>query len=537
MNKITLEPSNYKLTGNLLFITAAAMIIMAGCNPYPDIELQDNYGIQNKNTMTVYVPSFGNEELEDTYARVMCLDLQSRGYKVINANKELEANRDHIVFTDPRQTADSLIKKSYLPVSDIIVIVKTKMDTIPFITEISEQATVYTNIVTAKGYTGKVLSSEVAFYDKSINDPIMSFSASDTSIFLIENGLTYTEYPWMIAARQLENKLRRIEPCRNDNSAEPTNIYKIDLWVDKSYRDAFSTTYKDRLQRRFTYVNDILRNQLGIELVISEIKEWDSQFNTSLERTLERLNAAPNKNRNTFRIGITLNKNLKRNWTNKSNLGLAYPFTTDAIITAEPSFPGLGEWNSIKEAITLAHEIGHLFGAIHVTDIKSIMYPLSGSLEYEFDDLNKKIVERTKYNFMKNDKEFHLKNYANDLTEIIKTYPKNTVPVLHAIAAVFMNLYIDNSFQLQTSENLSEFITKIIPDSVYAFSVAGLIEYKLNKLNEARKFFTRAVEMNPEFAEAQWYFADILKKLGEDIEAELHREIAKPYVKYWVLDD
>jgi len=70
---------------------------------------------------------------------------------------------------------------------------------------------------------------------------------------------------------------------------------------------------------------------------------------------------------------------------------------------------------------------------------------------------------------------------------------------------------------------------------VCALAASAYFEYKLNYLTVAEDLFSRAVKIDPDFAEAQWYLGVILKKLGKDTEAEIHHKIAKPFVKYWVL--
>jgi tetratricopeptide (TPR) repeat protein len=516
-------------------------MFLAGCTPsstFTVTELNKNYKFQDKNIITVYVDSPGNENLEDIYARVMCLDLQSRGYKVINANKELKAHNDSISWTGHRQTADSLLNKKYLPLSDIIVMVNTKWDSIPFVTKISEESTVWGTWVSTRQLTVGKLTTQVAYYDRMLREPVMSFSAVDTTHLMIEKegkDIYYPEFHWMVIARQLTSNTESIPICNNDNIPLAIHKFKVSFLVDKSYRNVFSQNWADQLRLRVVYANDILRTQLGIELAITEIKAWDSEFSNSLESTLAKLHRIYNPNPDVIRIGITLDKKLKAIRSDRAYLGLAYPLQTDAIISAQPTFPGLRLWGPLEEAITLAHEVGHLFGAVHVTNANSVMYPSSSTLAYEFDDVNLKIINYMKNDFMKADKEQLMKDYSKELIEIKNESAKNTFPVLAAIAAGFTNLFMGD-VQFENPEKLSASLFKIIPDSVYSLAAAGCIRYRQNYLADATKFLTRAVELNPEFAEAQWYLGSTLKKLGNNQAADLHSELAKPYVKFWVID-
>jgi len=46
--------------------------------------------------------------------------------------------------------------------------------------------------------------------------------------------------------------------------------------------------------------------------------------------------------------------------------------------------------------VTLIHEIGHLFGAIHVTDRSSIMYPVAEFDARFFDSWNRQVLALTR---------------------------------------------------------------------------------------------------------------------------------------------
>jgi tetratricopeptide (TPR) repeat protein len=299
----------------------------------------------------------------------------------------------------------------------------------------------------------------------------------------------------------------------------------------------FPNSWKDRLRLRILYANDILSQQFGVELSVIEFVEWNSFCEITLDQSLQKLSKYNNHDQLTLQIGITLDKKLKWNWINKSQLGLAYLLGTDLVITAQPSFPSIGQsWNSIEEAITLVHEVGHILGAIHVPDRNSIMYPSAGYLCYEFDEMNSQLINITKTDFLNDDYNERLKSYSEQLVQM-KDFPSpNSTPILSPIARIIYFKELKDSDKIEDYEKLNSYIADIVADSVYALAVTGLIELKTEKYEEAKSRFTKVLELNPDFAEVQYYLSLVLRKQGETEEADKYYELSKPYRKLWILD-
>ncbi|MFC2094386.1 M12 family metallo-peptidase [Bacteroidota bacterium] len=493
------------------------LIFCNGCSSsIPTIELKESYGFSNKEEISLYVIPSDNQILDETYSRVLQLDLQSRGYKIINVNQLLIINSDLITGANHRQIADLLLVKKDLPFSDVIVVAQPEWDSVYFATDLREK---YTSRGILTRYYGKevlTLSSEVAFYDRSIRQPIKSFSALDTCRVyreMTKRSDYYSEFPWMLAARQLTRNLKDIPVCTIVNLYSASTKFNICFWVDESYREAFPREWKNRLVRRVLYANDILRSQFDIEIVITEFKEWDSRFEICLDKTLENLRSETTSDSKVFNIGITFNELLKRNWTEKSNIGYAILLGTDAVITGQPSLPEIGFWNPLEESITLVHEFGHLLGALHVSNERSIMFPYAGSLSYKFDEFNQGIIEEVKSSFYADDEQEHVRNYVQKLIELRKTSPNDSILIVEAIANVSINLIQERYSDYPGPKELSSSLSNVIPDSVYRLAVIGYVEFELQHYEQAKDCFLKVIELEPDFAEVQDYLHIVQVKL------------------------
>jgi tetratricopeptide (TPR) repeat protein len=517
------------------------LILQNSCSSsVPNIVLKPEHDFSSQKAITIYIVPSDRNTLDETYARVLQLDLQSRGYKILNANKLLNIHSEKVEGKNHRNIADLILAKDYIPSKDVILIAKPKWDSVYFAIDLSEEITFQGQLTSYQGYKLLSLYSEVSFFNYSNREPIKSFIATDTTAVYFEGDQEYRayfEFPWMLVAKQLTRNFNDIPICSIVNSSPATNQLGTSFWVDKSYREAFPK-WKDRITLRVLYANDILRSQFDIELFISEFKEWDSRFETSLNKTMEKLTKKKISNPKLFRIGFTLDKGLTVQWNNRSKLGLAQLLGTDAIITSQPSFQEVAQfWNPLEEALTLAHEVGHLLGAIHVLDEASIMYPSSGSLSYEFDELNGRILQSTKHNFFSDEKN-RVQVYIQELVEIRGTPAKNSVPVLLPMASAFNNLYPFYSFNYDDTRRLYSRLSNVITDSVHTLAVMGYIEFKFNnQFKKAIDLFNKVIELEPDFAEVHWYLSIVLRRTGNEIQADIHKNIAKPYKKLWLLDE
>lgn len=507
-------------------VCLSILLYFQGCGPsLSNIEIKKEYDFAKKKSILIYSIPSGNKNLDDTYMNVLHLDLQSRGYQIINACDFLNANSESITGNNHRQLADSLLSKKYMPVTDLVVITKAKWDSALVLTYYSKHRQIYWDLISFEGRYVSTLNSQVAFFDRINREPIMSFNASDTTILYAdddEKKRFYAEYPWMVVAKQFSKNLESLPICEINNSLPVSKQFKICFWVDKTYREAFPKTWKDRLTLRTLYANDIIRSQFNIEFFINEFKEWDNDFNNSLENCLDKLRSNSRLDVNQFNIGVTLDQGLKIVWKSRALLGLAAILDNKAVISAQPSFPEVAQyWNPIEEAITLTHEIGHLFGAIHSEDEMSIMFPTSGYLSFKFDKVNNEIITKTINNFFEADKKERVRNYLSVLNDLRKSELGTSVQILEAAGGAMKNLLKTSSYLSGEENGLDKLVINLYPDSAFAYAMKGYLEFKKQNLTDARESFTKANELDPDFAEVKKYLALIPENFAKKTNARV----------------
>ena len=497
-------------------------------------ELKRDYNFASKKEIGIYTIPSDKPDLDETFSNVLKLDLISKGYDIKDINWLLFTNSDSIVGTKHKKIVDSLRQREYLNSIDVFIISRLDWDSVFVATQLEERIDrIY------KGYNVLELTTDLVIFDRELKDPIFSFSAVDTAKLFYPRNKDYyiiMERDWMIAGRQLMENLNQLPICSNSLNMDTTKKLKVSFWADKSYRETFPKEWHERIKRITAIANDILRTQFGIELEIYTLNKWDSEFKYSLDQTFQEFEQRPISFTDVIKVGVTFNPNLANNVTDRSFLGLAKPMSTDLVMTGQPSFPGMQYWNPIEEAITLVHEIAHLFGAMHVPNEKSIMNPMAGYLSFRFDEANQSIVQTMNNDFLNIDERQRTQNYIFKLIEMNQNKYENKLPILTLISRQIYSLnyyYFSGrpSIRVRKKE-----ILNLVQDSVYARAVLGVTEYNLNHFEKSAELLSKVVELKPDFAEAHWYLSLALQKTGDLLEAEKHKKISKPIRKNWILD-
>jgi tetratricopeptide (TPR) repeat protein len=498
-------------------------------------DLKKDYNFAEKNQIGIYTIPSANQDFNEAYSNALQLYFLTKGYDVKDINLLLGEYSDSIPETKLRKIAEYLKTRDYLNSNDVFVISGFNLDSVFYATTLDEGIN-----KTYHGYYVPQLSTNLAIFDRSIDDAVFSYGAVDTAKLYTprnKNYRTLIDFQWMVAGRQFVKYLDQIPICSAQRNTEGIKKIKVSFWVDESYRNTFPGEWQERIKRVALFASDIIWNQLGIEMQVSGLVKWDSEFESSLLSAYRELHSKPFSNHDVIRVGVTYDNSLALNVTDRSFLGLGGPMEGVAVLTAQPSFPGMGYWNPIEEAITLAHEISHCFGAMHVIHSNSLMYPYAGKLGYKIDDANKHIVETLVPHYFSEDVSQRTQAYVNTLIELDKNKHRNNLPVLSIIAKHIYEHYYEEATTGSNTNKLNKRIKNMVPDSSYALAVIGVTEFNLSHWDQSIEYLTKAIKLNPDLPEAVWYLSKAYEKVGDKDEAEKCKNSSKLFRNKWIIDN
>jgi len=498
-------------------------------------DLKKDYKFEEKNQIGIYTIPSQNPEFNEAYSNALQLYFLTIGYDIIDINFMLHEYSDSITETKLPKIAEYLRSRNYLNSNDVFVISELTLDSIFYATTLDEGVN-----KNYRGYYVPRLSTNLAIFDRSIEEPIFSYGAIDTAKLYSPRNRKYQtliEFPWMVAGGQFVKYLDQLPVCSVQKNTAGIRKFKVSFWVDESYRNAFPAEWQERINRIALFASDIIRNQINFEIQVVGLVKWDSKFESSLLNSYRELRGKSAANYDMLRVGVTYDNSLAINVTDRSFLGLGGPMEGIAVFTAQPSFPGMNYWNPIQEAITLAHEISHCFGAMHVIHTNSLMFPYAGNLAYKIDNANKHLFESQSLNYFNEDVSQRIQTYVNTLIEMDKNNYKNNLPILSIIAKHIYNHYYYEATSGSNTNKINKRIKKMIPDSSYALAVIGVTEFNQSHWDRSIEYLKKAIKLNPDLPEAVWYLGEAYEKIGDKEEAEKFKKKSKPYRNKWIIDN
>jgi len=175
------------------------------------------------------------------------------------------------------------------------------------------------------------------------------------------------------------------------------------------------------------------------------------------------------------------------------------------------------DWNVYYNSLALLHEIGHSFGAIHASDINSIMnYSYSWVGPKAFDPVNEKIIKASLQG------KIHPLDVARYLTFISMTL-QNTDYGLIDFPSFFYEF-----LELEGNKKYSAKLRGAIGHRPFLLAIDGYAMLKKGENEKAANLFRSAIRYAPEQASLHYYLSLVTK--GRESFQEKRRAIEMGYI-------
>jgi len=175
-------------------------------------------------------------------------------------------------------------------------------------------------------------------------------------------------------------------------SAEMREI-RVKAAVTTSYQSF--PAWKSEFERRLAYASRIFESEFKIKFKVVSYLQWEpSDEKKDIETLLEELRNTIPRDDADLVIGLAHVKKSPDIVITKDlhTIGQARPFSGHIVIR----YP-MDKLYKVQEETVMVHELGHLFGAVHTDDPKSIMSPVvDRQLPVRFDQENYQIIQQTR---------------------------------------------------------------------------------------------------------------------------------------------
>jgi hypothetical protein len=295
------------------------------------------------------------------------------------------------------------------------------------------------------------------------------------------------------------------------------------FYADQGFIALRGDTWEQVLRSRFTYLNTIFRSQFHLSFELAGIRPWNHTGQALVESAVKSLRGRTMGKDDTIFVGILYNPWYGLAAGTGDAAGVAAHLQNQSVIREVPA-PGQAPfWDAADHVLLLAHEIGHMLGAVHVDDARSIMYPSPDQFSYLFDSVNAEIINRTKTSFLRMKAAARVRNLMPIVSSIYTAKEHRASLLIREVEELCSHAVIDSA---GTHAKIID-VEACIGDSAVIHALAGYRAFIKRDWIVSRTHFLAASALDPRYAEPYMYLCRIERRAGRDDQAETYRQAAE----------
>jgi hypothetical protein len=498
------------------FILALALISF-GCGSFPNIVLDRDADLSSIRTIGIFLFPSDKSASDKQLFNIFRMKLTSLGYTVLPVSPVWTIrSADTAHFTTHQEIAKSVFAAG-AGRPDAVIILRPEWDIVlrtaptkrdgEFIVILEKlvlESTMFTSASGVPLISRKITRLEDLYSDK---DNLATLSSSNIMI-----------------QKTADDVLKGFPVSPSIDTTAAAHRIPVIFYVDSAYVDYYGASWDLRLQKRMLFVNDVFRRQFNTEFEILDFRAWRPSNDTSVELSMNDLIGRTKNVRKMLVAGMMVNDKLIHRWREWSEAGLAEIHGQRFIACNLTYLPGMEEWNAVTESAVMIHELGHVFGACHIRDVSSAMYPSTNIISNEFDSLNSAVIVRNIAAFGTKDR---VTKILEELSQWQSAYMNGSskkimyLPHIYGLLETLKN--IDNPPGMIDSLRIED-LSVPAADSAFRFALIGFHMMIKDRWEDAEVFFLKAIKERPKFSEPYRFLAVVYSKMGKDLASEDYRE-------------
>jgi len=383
----------------------------------------------------IYVESY-NDTVGNAMSELIYMYLNMRGYYPVNLNE---------VWKDKRKVRErrKLRKRAQKEDIESFIVVEINPD--------NDKDSYYWSAINLYSFEMK---ARVDFYESPRNKLpkfTRQYSKKIETVMKFDFGkyqfsLANASKPSMRLVTASVDSLFNDMPAREDTSHVDLVSIPTTIACDRGFRSHFGEDeWVREMAKPVVMANRVLARDLGVILHVQQSmiydnipEEVESLMDLGFHLTVEPLQLPEGV------LVFFSSQNINpRNKALLGELGLApilgrrvtvglYPADRDSMPKESVM------WDYLYEGMIVAHEVGHMLGAVHTDDHKSIMYPIANIVYPRFDQANRERVKRFLPMFLSGQSLVDSSDYPTLMSELSAIYP-DSMEMMHALRSLMFD--------------------------------------------------------------------------------------------------